>query len=92
MKYKLKENRESINKYITHVFLNKQRVIPSDSFVIENNEYLLLEILNSSENEIYLKIIGIGGKNTGNIYFIPKKEFEDKTLSELKKSLRDYQH
>lgn len=78
-------------EYISHTELNGERIIPSDSFEIDTNEYLLLEILKLKENIIFLKIIGIKGSDMGNIYFIPKQIFEEKTLVEIKESLKDYQ-
>jgi hypothetical protein len=78
--------------YITHVILHGERIIPSDSFEIGENEYLLLEILKSTDNIIFLKIIGIKGSDFGSIYLIPKEDFEDKTLKEIKERLKDYKH
>lgn len=92
MKTDLIEGEKTADEYLTHVIINGKRIIPSDSFAIEGSEYLLLEILNSSDDILFLKIIGIKGANMGNLYFIPKIEFEDKTILELNKSLRDYQH
>ncbi len=78
--------------YITHVILHGERIIPSDSFEIDGNEYVLLEILKSTDGIIFLKIIGIKGENFGNIYLIPRYVFEKSTAQELKEQLQYYQH
>ena len=86
------ENRNN-NKYITHVVIRGHRIIPSNNFKIDEDKYLLLEILKSSEDEsIYLKIICVEGVNKGNVYFVPKSEFENKSLKEMKFSLEKYKH
>ena len=79
------------NKYITSTIINGQKVIPSDTFRLGGDEYILLEIL-SSDNEIYLKVMGVDGVNMGNIYIFPKIEFENKNMSEIKESLNDYKY
>lgn len=78
--------------YITHITLEGERIIPSDSFDIGDNEYLLLEIMKSTDNIIFLRIIGIKGSDLGSIYTIPQQEFTENTLAEIQKSLQDYKH
>ena len=78
--------------YITHVTIHDERIIPSDSFEIGGNEYVLLEILKSTDEIIFLKIIGIKGENFGNIYLIPWHIFEESKVKELQKQLQFYQH
>jgi len=83
---------EGTQDYITHTFIGEERIIPSDSFDIGDNEYLLLEILKSTDDIIFLKIIGLKGTDMGNIYLIPKHEFEEQTMDYIKQRLVDYQH
>ncbi len=79
-------------KYIMHTFIGDQRIIPFDTFDIGENEYSLLQIIQSSDNIIFLKLIVIKGPDFGNQYVIPKQEFIDKTIQEIQQSLDDYQH
>jgi len=79
-------------KYITHVYIGGERILPSDTFEIENNDYVLLKILQSTDDILFLKIIGIRGPDMGSIYLLPKTIFEEKTLSEIKEGLKNYQH
>ncbi len=78
--------------YITHTFINEQRIIPSDSFILGDDEYILLEIMKSTDDIIFMRIIGIKGPDMGSIYLIPKQDFEDKTLTEIRENLTHYQH
>lgn len=82
----------STRDYITHVFIHGERIIPSDTFEINNNEYLLLGILKSTDNILFLKILCIEGLDMGSQYIIPKNLFENSTLGEIKNSLSDYKH
>lgn len=91
MKPQFKEQKTT-KDYITHVMLQGERIIPSDSFEIGENEYLLLEIIKSTDDIIFLRILSIKGSDLGNIYIVPQYEFEAKTLKEMKKILQDYQH
>ncbi len=76
--------------YITHIEINGARIIPSDSFELAESEYILLEILKSSENIIYLKIMALSGDADGEQYIIPKHEFEKKTSKEIQENLINY--
>lgn len=79
-------------EYIMHTFIGDQRIIPFDTFEISKNEYSLLKIIKSSDEIIYLKLVVVDGPDFGKRYFIPKAEFENKTLEEIQLSLKDYQH
>lgn len=78
--------------YITHTFINEERIIPSDSFTLGDDKYILLGILKSTDDFLFLKIIGIDGPDMGSIYLIPKQDFENKTLLEIRENLKHYQH
>ncbi len=78
--------------YITHAYINDERIIPSDSFEIEDNEYLLLEIIRSTDDVLFLKLLCIEGPSIGEHYLIPKHLFEEKTLLEIEASLEAYKH
>jgi hypothetical protein len=67
------------------------KVIPSDSFDIGDNEYVLLRIKKSTENQMYLDILCIKGSDIGSRYLTPASEFENKTLAEIQKALSEYQ-
>ncbi len=86
------DNRQFMKDYITHVLIGGERVIPSDSFELGENEYLLLEILRSTDDIIFLKLLCVDGPDIANHYLIPKHLFEEKTLSEIQASLEDYKH
>ncbi|MCD5390078.1 MAG: hypothetical protein LR005_01710 [Candidatus Pacebacteria bacterium] len=91
MKPQFKEQKTT-KDYITHVMLHGERIIPSDSFEIGENEYILLQILKSSDDNLYLRIMGINGLNFGNIYVIPRNDFEEKNLYEIESHLTHYQY
>lgn len=78
--------------YIMHTFIGDQRIIPFDTFNIQENEYSLLKIIKSTDDIIFLKLVVVEGPNFGNRYIIPKQEFENKTLEEVESALEDYQH
>lgn len=78
--------------YISHIMIGEQKIIPSDTFELGENEYILLNILHSTEGEHYLRIMGIVGDDTGSIYTIPKKEFESNNLKEMNMLLADYKN
>lgn len=78
--------------YIMHTTIAGEKIIPFDTFEIEENEYSLLKIIKSTDNIIFLKLIVIQGPDFGTRYVIPKHEFENKTLEEIQSSLNDYQY
>ena len=78
--------------YVTHTFIGDQRIIPFDTFEMSGNTYSLLKILHSTDNITFLRLIVIDGPDFGNIYVIPKSEFEQKTITEIQLSLKNYQH
>lgn len=82
----------STKDYILDIEIDGNEIIPSDTFTIGNNEYVLLEILESTENITYLKILGIKGSHMGNRYLIPTSEFETSSPRELERALQHYQH
>lgn len=82
----------STKDYIIRTDIQGHTIMPSDSFEIGNNEYILLEILMSTDDILFLKIMGIRGAHTGNQYLIPKHEFEESSPAELSESLFNYQH
>lgn len=82
--------KKSPNKFISHVFIHDQRIIPFDTFDIGDNEYSLLKIVHSTDEHIFLKLIIINGPNMGNIYLVPKFIFETKNIDELEKELYNY--
>ena len=81
----------SDKEYILSTIFNGQELILSDSFEINDSEYVLLEILCSSENDEYLKILCIRGPGMGNRYLIPKHECEDTPVEYLSDILPSYQ-
>ncbi len=83
---------EKKSGYISHTVINREEIIPSDTFDLGENEYVLLKIMKSTDGVIFLKIMGLNGMNTGNIYLIPKYEFESKTVDQMEKILPHYQH
>ena len=82
----------STKDYILSTTIDGNEIIPSDSFSIGNNEYVLLEILESVEGIRYLKIMGIKGSHLSNRYLVPISEFENSSPRELEKNLQHYQH
>lgn len=82
----------STKDYILSATIDGNEIIPSDSFSIGNNEYVLLEILESVEGIRYLKIMGIKGSHQSNRYLVPISEFENSSPRELEKNLQHYQH
>lgn len=85
-------NKTGTRDCITHVFIHDQRIILSDSFELDNNEYILLEILKSTDKVIFLKIIGVSGPDMGSRYLVPKDIFEKNTIAEIKHNLHYYKH
>ncbi len=83
------QNRSS-RDYITGIDLNGARIIPSDSFELGENEYILLEILKTQDAVFYLELLCIDGPYMGNRYRVPHAEFENKGVSELEILLADY--
>lgn len=82
----------STKDYYVSIIIDGNEIIPSDSFAIGNNEYVLLEIVESVEEIKYLKILGIKGTHLGNHYLVPVHEFETSSPRELERSLQHYQH
>lgn len=78
--------------YITHTMIGGERIIPSDSFELDDNRYVLLKIMQSTDDILFLKLICVEGPDLGNIYLIPKTLFEDQSISEIQASLKHYQH
>ncbi len=92
MKSEITNDENKLHHYISHVILGGHEIIPSDSFEIGGNEYVLLKIIKSTDDITFLKIICSEGSNIGNIYLIPKTDFEDKTLKQIQENLNHYQH
>lgn len=81
----------STSDYITHTYIGDQRIIPFNTFDIEDNHYTLLKIIESTDQIIFLKLIVIEGPDFGKRYLIPKREFEESTLEQIQASLSNYQ-
>jgi len=72
-------------RYHTSVIINDQKILPSDSFRIGENEYLLLDIF--SDDKVYLHIVCSAGPHLGNEYVVPRQDFEQKNQEELARLL-----
>ncbi|MCI5051464.1 MAG: hypothetical protein MRY57_04090 [Candidatus Pacebacteria bacterium] len=68
--------------YMTELTILGQTIIPSDTFWLGDNEYVVLDIPKKAEH-IYIKILGIKGEATGSIYLIPKDSFEQLSRLDL---------
>lgn len=66
----------------TEIILHGQKVIPSDTFWLEENEFVILD-LPKKNNQIFIKILGINGVALSHIYYIPKQEFEDINMTNI---------
>ncbi len=89
---KIRDNEQGEKIYITHTFIDGQRIIPSDSFELGENEYLLLEIIESTDKIVFLKLLCVEGTHLGNHYLVPKHIFEEQTLLEIETALESYKH
>lgn len=78
------------NKFISHVIIGDQRVIPFDTFDIGENEYSLLKIVSSGTDGFFLKLLVINGPNLADIYLVPKRALETRSIAEIEKDLTDY--
>ena len=67
---------EKYRDYEVKIILHGQTVIPSDTFWLKQNEFVILDFPKKSE-KIYVKILGIQGLCLGKIYMIPQLEFEN---------------
>lgn len=76
------DHSKKTKKYMTEIILFGQTVIPSDTFWLEKNEFVILDFL--KENQItIIKILGIKGPALGQIFLIPQNEFENITTQKL---------
>ncbi len=66
----------------TSVMIHGQKVIPSNTFMIGENEYILLEIFEERE-QVILKIMGLYGEHISQIYQIALDRFEEMSHQEL---------
>ena len=68
---------EDTAKMLLSTEFHGEKIIPSDSFTLNGSEYILLKILENEDGSITLKILGISGKNRGEIYLVPKSILEE---------------
>lgn len=87
----MKSEHTQSSDYITHTYIGNQRIIPFNTFEINDNQYSLLKIIESTDHIIFLKLVVIEGPDFGKRYLIPKQEFEESTLEQIQASLFDYQ-
>lgn len=59
------------------VSVHGMRIIPSDTFTIGNNKYILMNILETSGGIINLEITGMAGQDTAKTAVVPLIEFEN---------------
>lgn len=78
------------NKFISHVLIGDQRIIPFDTFEIGDNEYSLLKIVPSENDGVFLKLLVIDGPQLSDIYLVPKDILETHSVEEMEKELTNY--
>lgn len=73
--------------YKTSAIFNGQKIIPSDIFNLNNNTYMLLDILENPLSDTWLlHIVGVEGEHAGKEFTFPLSELATLTSSDLQKN------
>lgn len=81
-KFSYLDHTKNKRDYVTEIVLHGQTVIPSDTFWLDKNEFVILDFPKKMD-QIYIKILGIKGDTTGQIYLVPQDKFEDISIQIL---------
>ena len=72
---------QSSEKLLWRTTFHREKVIPSQSFFLKGEEFLLLKII-QREQGVFLKLLGLGKKYLGNIYLVPQSLLETQNNTE----------
>lgn len=80
------------NDSISSVRIHNQKVIPSDTFTISGNEYVLLDIVREAQHpSLLLKIMGLNNDHAGTVVMISVDNFEKMQKDDFKNFINSYQ-